>query len=87
MFPTCSTREKSSITILKDPSLIALYGSEGSNGVIVITTKTGKIGAPRFDYSSYVGVQNPRHLPSTISPQQQANALYQYFQLANKAFG
>lgn len=79
--------EIESITILKDPSLIALYGSEGSNGVIVITTKTGKIGAPRFDYSSYVGVQNPRHLPSTITPQQQANALYQSFQVANKAFG
>ncbi len=79
--------EIESITILKDPSLIALYGSEGSNGVVVITTKTGKIGAPRFDYSSYVGVQTPRHLPSTITPQQQANALYQSFQLANKPFG
>jgi TonB-linked SusC/RagA family outer membrane protein len=71
--------EIESITILKDPSLIALYGSEGSNGVIVITTKTGKVGAPRFDYNSYVGRQDPRHLPSTITPQQQANALYQSF--------
>lgn len=79
--------EIESITILKDPSLIALYGSEGSNGVIVITTKTGKIGAPRFDYSSYVGVQDPRHLPSTITPQQQANALYQSFKNANQPFG
>ena len=79
--------EIESITILKDPSLIALYGSEGSNGVIVITTKTGKIGAPRFDYNSYVGVQDPRHLPSTITPQQQANALYQSFQNAGQPFG
>jgi TonB-linked SusC/RagA family outer membrane protein len=79
--------EIESITVLKDPSLIALYGSEGSNGVIVITTKTGKLGAPRFDYNSYVGVQTPRHLPSTITPQQQANALYQSFQNAGMAFG
>jgi TonB-linked SusC/RagA family outer membrane protein len=76
-----------SITILKDPSLIALYGSEGSNGVVVITTKTGKLGAPRFDYGSFVGIQTPRHLPSTITPQQQANALYQSFKNANEAFG
>ncbi len=79
--------EIESITVLKDPSLIALYGSEGSNGVIVITTKTGKLGAPRFDYNSYVGVQTPRHLPSTITPQQQVNALYQSFQNAGMAFG
>jgi TonB-dependent SusC/RagA subfamily outer membrane receptor len=78
--------EIESITILKDPSLIALYGSEGSNGVIVITTKTGKVGAPRFDYNSYVGTQDPRHLPSTITPQQQANALYQSYQLAGIPF-
>lgn len=78
--------EIESITVLKDPSLIALYGSEGSNGVIVITTKTGKLGAPRFDYNSYVGIQTPRHLPSTITPQQQANALYASFQNAGMAF-
>jgi TonB-dependent starch-binding outer membrane protein SusC len=65
-----------SLTILKDPSLIAMYGAEGSNGVIVITTKTGKLGAPTLDYSGYVGVENPRNLPKTITPQQQADALY-----------
>ncbi len=65
-----------SLTILKDPSLIAVYGAEGSNGVIVITTKTGKMGAPTFEYNGYVGVENPRNLPKTITPQQQADALY-----------
>ncbi len=65
-----------SLTILKDPSLIALYGAEGSNGVIVITTKTGKKGDPTLEYNGYVGVENPRNLPKTITPQQQADALY-----------
>jgi TonB-linked SusC/RagA family outer membrane protein len=78
--------EIESITILKDPSLIALYGAEGSNGVVVITTKTGKLGAPRFDYNSYVGEEVPRHLPKTITPQQQANALYSSFQVAGMPF-
>ena len=68
--------EIESITVLKDPSLIALYGSEGSNGVVVITTKTGKIGAPRLEYNSYVGEEVPKNLPKMITPQQQANALY-----------
>lgn len=65
-----------SLTILKDPSLIALYGAEGSNGVIVITTKTGKAGDPKLEYSGYYGVDVPRNLPKMITPQQQADALY-----------
>ena len=68
--------EIESITVLKDPSLIALYGSEGSNGVIVITTKTGKMGAPKLTYDTYVGIEDPIKLPKMITPQQQADALY-----------
>ena len=68
--------EIESITVLKDPSLIAMYGSEGSNGVIVITTKTGKLGGPRLEYNTYVGEENPIKLPKMITPQQQADALY-----------
>ncbi len=65
-----------SLTILKDPSLIAVYGAEGSNGVIVITTKSGKKGEPTLDYSGYYGVEVPRNLPKMITPQQEADALY-----------
>jgi TonB-linked SusC/RagA family outer membrane protein len=68
-----------SLTILKDPSLIALYGAEGSNGVIVITTKSGKKGEPRLEYSGYYGVEVPRNLPQMITPQQQADAYYASF--------
>ena len=64
-----------SLTILKDPS-IAVYGAEGSNGVIVITTKTGKKGGPTLDYSGYYGVEVPRNLPKMITPQEEADALY-----------
>jgi TonB-dependent starch-binding outer membrane protein SusC len=67
--------EIESITVLKDPSLIAIYGSEGSNGVIVITTKTGKLGAPKMEFSTYVGEEAPIKLPKMITPQQQADAL------------
>ena len=46
-----------SITILKDASSTAIYGSRGSNGVVVITTKRGRSGPPRVEISAYTGWQ------------------------------
>lgn len=40
-----------SMTVLKDASATAIYGSRGANGVIIITTKSGKTGKPRISYS------------------------------------
>jgi TonB-linked SusC/RagA family outer membrane protein len=45
-----------SVTVLKDASAKALYGSRGSNGVIVITTKKGKAGKVTVNYSSQYGI-------------------------------
>lgn len=45
-----------SIDILKDASATAIYGSRGSNGVVQITTKKGSSGAPKFEYSTSVGM-------------------------------
>lgn len=67
-----------SITILKDPSITSLYGAEGGNGVIVITTKTGKQGAPRLEYNGYSSWENPIKYPGMLSPQQYANAYWGY---------
>jgi len=44
-----------SFTVLKDGSASAIYGSRGSNGVILITTKKGKSGKPTINYSGSVG--------------------------------
>jgi TonB-linked SusC/RagA family outer membrane protein len=46
-----------SVTVLKDASSTAIYGSRGSNGVIVITTKRGKTGPPVVSVNSYIGSQ------------------------------
>ncbi|WP_176956085.1 SusC/RagA family TonB-linked outer membrane protein [Catalinimonas alkaloidigena] len=46
-----------SITVLKDASSTAIYGSRGSNGVILITTKKAKAGISSIEFSSYVGLQ------------------------------
>jgi iron complex outermembrane receptor protein len=46
------------IEILKDASATAIYGSRGANGVILITTKRGKSGAPTLDVNASAGISN-----------------------------
>ena len=46
-----------SIEVLKDAASTAMYGSRGSNGVIIVTTKKGASGKPAFSFSEYYGVQ------------------------------
>ncbi len=45
-----------SVTILKDADATAIYGSRGAYGVILITTKKGKAGAPRFNVNASSGI-------------------------------
>ena len=47
-----------SMEILKDASATAIYGAQGANGVILITTKRGKEGKAQFAYEGMFGVQN-----------------------------
>jgi TonB-linked SusC/RagA family outer membrane protein len=44
-----------SIQVLKDASAAAIYGSRGANGVVIITTKSGKSGKPRITFNTYAG--------------------------------
>lgn len=50
------------IQILKDASATAIYGSRGANGVIIITTKKGKAGAPKINFSTNFTVVDPTRL-------------------------
>lgn len=54
-----------SIEILKDASATAIYGMNGSNGVILITTKRGSTGKPVIRYSGYMGFDN---IVKTLTP-------------------
>lgn len=54
-----SATEIESIEILKDASSAAIYGSRGSNGVVLITTKTGKKGKPRLSLNLSQGFSAP----------------------------
>lgn len=59
-----------SIEILKDASAVAIYGTRGANGVILITTKRGKYadGKPRIEYSGYYGVESMAHVLEPLGP-------------------
>ncbi|MBU3028396.1 TonB-dependent receptor [Zobellia galactanivorans] len=54
---TINPQDIESIQVLKDASATAIYGSRGANGVILITTKSGKEGQLKIDYSTSVGIQ------------------------------
>jgi TonB-linked SusC/RagA family outer membrane protein len=59
-----------SIEILKDASATAIYGSRGTNGVILITTKRGKKGTSTIDFESYFGVQEASKKLDLLNAQQ-----------------
>lgn len=46
-----------SMEILKDASATAIYGAQGANGVVLITTKRGKAGEAKFTYDGMVAMQ------------------------------
>jgi len=56
-----------SVEILKDASAVAIYGTRGSNGVILITTKRGGTGKPSIRYSVYTGIDNFAHILEPMS--------------------
>jgi TonB-dependent starch-binding outer membrane protein SusC len=56
-----------SIEILKDAAATGIYGSRGANGVVLVTTKRGKIGKPSFNFSSNVGISNAVAKPKLLN--------------------
>ena len=65
-----------SIDVLKDAASAAIYGSRAANGVILVTTKKGKVNQiTKVSYSGYAGVQSLAHKPSSLDAQE-----YMYIQ-------
>ncbi len=75
-----------SMQVLKDASAASIYGARANNGVVIITTKKGKNGAPpRVTFDTYVGTQVPRkeNFPKMMNPTQFAEYLYASFNNLN----
>lgn len=64
------------IEILKDASGTAIYGSRGANGVILITTKSGKSGKAQVEFYDNTGYQTPAHLYSLMNASQYVHRQY-----------
>ncbi len=56
-FNLTNLNDVASVTVLKDASATALYGSRGANGVVVVTTKKGKKGPGQVSYRTWFGVE------------------------------
>lgn len=65
-----------SIDVLKDASSTAIYGSRGSNGVIIVTTKKGKAGKPQISLNAYGGFQEPYKKLDMMNSQQFIQMVY-----------
>ena len=55
-----------SIDIAKDAAATAIYGSRAANGVVFVTTKKGKSGRAKINYSTWLSVASPFRLPETL---------------------
>lgn len=65
---TLSPQDIQSIDVLKDASATAIYGARGANGVIIITTKGGRVGKPTINYNGFVGVRKLAKQLKVLSP-------------------
>lgn len=69
-----------SISVLKDASTAAIYGSRAANGVILVTTKSGKSGKIAVNYNSYASLTSATELPEKVNS-------WEYATLYNQASG
>lgn len=71
--------EIESVQVIRDAASLALYGTNGANGVLLITTKKGNIGAPVVTFRASGGVQTPINVAKPLSS-------YDYANLYNQAY-
>ena len=58
--------EIESVTALKDAASTAVYGSRAANGVLLVTTRRGRVGKPRFNASANISSQSPADRPELM---------------------
>ncbi|SMD18157.1 SusC/RagA family TonB-linked outer membrane protein [Pedobacter nyackensis] len=67
-----------SFEVLKDASSAAIYGSRASGGVIIVTTKKGKTGAPKLKLNAYYGIAKPMLHDDWITGEEYYNYVVKY---------
>jgi len=66
-----------SLQVLKDASSASIYGSRAANGVVIITTKKGKLGEPRINFNAYVGIQSATNKLDVLDAQEYGDMLWE----------
>lgn len=70
-FETINPNDIENVSVLKDASSSAIYGSRGANGVIVITSKSGRAGKPTVTFSAQFGISEaPKNFLPVMNTQQ-----------------
>lgn len=82
-----NVNEIETITILKDASTTAIYGVKGANGVLVVTTRRGKLGAPSVNLRVETGLQSPTKIPSFLDSYQSGLLINEAETNYNKTYG
>ncbi|WP_138476936.1 SusC/RagA family TonB-linked outer membrane protein [Dyadobacter bucti] len=80
---TINQNDIESIQILKDASSASIYGSRAANGVVIITTKRGKNGVPKFTFDAYYGVQKLAKTMDLLNTAEYGQYLWQSKKNAN----
>ena len=73
---TVNPTDIETLDILKDASATAIYGSRGSSGVILITTRRGREGKPVISFDTYYGLQQVSLKPTMMNAKQEAQYFY-----------
>ena len=80
-----STDNIENISILKDAAAVALYGADAANGVIIITTRKGKKGKPKYNFSTQFGVSTPINKVKYLNASQYLEVYNAYRKNSNQA--
>ena len=68
LLSTLNSDDIEDVTVLKDAASSSIYGSRAANGVILVTTKKGKIGATKFRVDAYTGQSNTAYTNNSYKP-------------------
>ncbi len=83
---TINPSDIESIEVLKDASATAIYGSRGANGVVMITTKSGKAGQARVTFESSIGFQQVRRKLELMNSEEYVDFAKRYYTSSGLSF-
>ncbi len=82
-FDGLDASEVENVSVLKDGASAAIYGARASNGVILVTTKKGKMGKPVISYTGSIGLSDATKIPETQNAYDQAKFINDYLDVEN----